>query len=179
MQKFTGLIALLVLAATVACGGMSFEDYAEECGDWVEIYGFHSDITAIFAAADPETSLEYIKDDYDDADDSLEDWKALSPPDELKVYHDTRTEIIQLSNYTFQKLTDLVDELDDLRDDRDDARRSERGDFDDQIKDLEDEMSDLYEELEDELKDLTEESTNAKEDLSDSMREELFDANCT
>ena len=169
MHKFIGLIALLVLAATVACG-MSVEDYAEECSELRE-YSQYASMSTIFWSSNPEEALDFAEaeGDFDDSEDALEDWKALSPPGELKDYHDAHTEIIELSIYTFQKLTDLSDELDDLRDDRDDARRSEGGDFDDQIEDLVDELDDLRDDRDNARRSEREDLDNQIEDLVDEL----------
>ena len=181
MHKFIGLMALLVLAATVACGGMSVEDYAEECGELFNTSRY-GNMAVIFWSSDAEGALDFAEteDDFDDADDALEDWKALSPPGELKDYHDAQTGIIELSIYTFQKLTDLSDELDDLRRD---ARRSEGGDFDDQIEDLVDELDDLRddrdnarrserEDLDNQIEDLVDELDDLRDDRDDARRSE-------
>ena len=38
MPKTLLLTALLVIISTVACAGMTLEDYAEACGEWEDDY---------------------------------------------------------------------------------------------------------------------------------------------
>ena len=162
MSKFLGLLALVVLVGTAGCGGgMSLDDYAEECGEWREDYG------SWFSPGDP-----------DDKEDALEDWKALNPPGEAKDLHETRTKVLELTLEAMEKSAELYEDMEDLRDERDDARRSERREIDDEIDDLQDEMEDLWEDLGDELEDLQDEAEDAEDDLSRRDRRTLDDEGC-
>ena len=154
-----GLLALLVLAATAACSAMSLDDYAEECGEWVEEY-------------------ESVGNDVSDLEDALEDWNALKPPGEVKRLHELRRDAIRLSLEIAQDYETLQDELDDLEDQLDDASRRERGDIRDEMDDLRDEAEDRTDDLRDDLDDVFDDLEDEEDDLSRSERRELEREGC-
>lgn len=154
-----GLLALLVLASTAACSAMSLDDYAEECGEWVEDY-------------------EYVGNDVSDLEDALEDWNVLKPPGEVKRLHDLRSDAIRLSLEIAQDYEALRDELDDLEDQMDDAGRRERSDLMDEMDDLRDEADDRTDDLRDDLDDVLDDLGDEEDELSRSVRRELEREGC-
>ncbi len=144
-----------------ACGGgLEPEDYAEECGEWVDDY-------------------RYDIDSERDWEDAIEDWNAINPPGELKRLHELRAESLKLGFEVFKEYQELEDELDDLRDEMEDARRSERRDIEDEMDDLRDEFEDNTEDMEDELEDLIEDAEDEEEDLSRRLRKTLSEEGCS
>ena len=154
-----GLLALLLLASTAACSSMSLDDYAEECGEWVEDY-------------------EYVGSDVSDLEDALEDWNVLKPPGEVKRLHELRRDAIRLSLEIAQDYETLQDELDDLEDQLDDASRRERGDIRDEMDDLRDDADDRTDDLRDDLDDILDDLTDEEDDLSRSVRRDLQREGC-
>ena len=166
MQKILLFTALLVILSTVACAGMTLEDYAAECGDWNDDYG---DLYG--ASLSSSTSLS-------DLEDSLEDWNALSPPGEVEALHDIRVRGFKLFLETAEDNQALEERLDDLLDELDDASRSQRGDIRDEMDDLGDEQEDLFDDLRDELDDLNDEYLDELDDLPRRVERELEDGGC-
>ncbi|MDE2780688.1 MAG: hypothetical protein OXI91_13570 [Chloroflexota bacterium] len=166
MARTLLLTALVVILSTAACASMSLEDYAEECGEWVDDYGDIGDIGSL-SSFDP-----------DDLEDALEDWNALSPPGEVKAIHDIRYQVVQLILQAAERGQALEDHLDDLRDELDDAPRSQRDEIRDYMDDLEDELEDELEDLRDELDDLSDDYEDAFEDLPRSVERELEAEDC-
>ena len=159
MVRFLGVMALAVLASSVmACGSITLEDYAEECGEWNEDYRSASSVR--------------------DLEEALEDWNALSPPGEVKDLHDLRAQAIKLSLEKAEEREALEDQLEDLEDDLDDAKRSERNDIRDEMDDLRDEADDRIDDLNDELQDLEDEWEDAEDELSRRDRRDLDDEDC-
>ena len=122
MLKSLALAALMVLLSTVACAAMSLEDYAEECGEWEDDYGNLFDRS--FSSSLSIRDLEEAQDE----------WNALSPPAEVRVLHDIRTEGFELFSEVALEWDELEDELDDLRDELEDAPRRERDDIRDEME---------------------------------------------
>ena len=123
MQKLYALAAPLVIISSAACSSMSLEDYAEECGEWSDVY----DSLALGSSSLPAM------------EDAREDWNALNPPGEVKAFHDLRTESLRLG-------LEFAGGRDDIRDrlyDRSDAlvdlwnRLNDLGDeYEDELDDL-------------------------------------------
>ena len=162
MQKILLFTALLVILSTVACAGMTLEDYAAECGDWNDDYG---DLYG--ASLSSSTSLS-------DLEDAQEDWNALSPPGEVEALHDIRARGFKLFLETAEDNQALEERLDEL----DDASRSQRGDIRDEMDDLGDEQEDLFDDLRDELDDLNDEYLDELDDLPRRVERELEDGGC-
>ena len=161
MPKVLVLAALLVLLSTAACASMSLEDYAEECGEWDDDYGYLSNSSSV-----------------SDWEDALEDWNALSPPGEVRALHDIRAEGFQLYLETAEENESLQDQLDDLYDELDDARRSERDDIRDDIEDLTDAQEDLFDDMWDKMEDLGDDYEDEVDDLPRSVERELEREDC-
>lgn len=159
LRVFLGVLTLLVLASTAACASMSLDDYAEECGEWVEDY-------------------EYVGNDVSDLEDALEHWNALKPPGEVKRLHELRRDAIRLSLEIARDYETLQDELDELEGEVDDASRRERGDIRDEMDDLRDEADDRTADLRDDLDDLLDDLEDEEDDLSRRVRRELEREGC-
>ena len=162
MLKVLVLPVLLALSLTVACTAMSLEDYAEECGEWIDDYG------DVFSGSGSVSELE----------DALEDWKALSPPGEVRALHDLREEGLGLFLDHAEEQEALEDQLDDLRDELDDAPRSRRGDIRDEMDDLEDKSEDRFDDLQDLIDDLEDDYEDEYDDLPRRVRRDLEDEGC-
>ena len=162
MLKVLVLPALLIVLSAVACSSaLSLEDYAEECGDWRGDYGNISSASVT------------------DIEDALEDWEALSPPDEVKALHDLTTEALRLTLDITREEEDLEDRLDDLRDELDDASRSQRDDIRDEMDDLQDDYQDKVDDLQDQMEDLNEEYEDERDDLPRRVLRDLEDGGCS
>ena len=162
MPKVALVFVLLILASIVACGGLgglSIDDYAEECADW-------------------EDDFRYDLYDVSDFEDALHEWKALRPPGEVKALHDLRTKGLELGLEIAKEQEALEDELDDLRDKMDDASRRERRDIEDDMDDLRDDADERIEDIQDDMEDLRDDYDDAKDDLPRSIRRDLEDEDC-
>lgn len=169
MLKALVFAALLVLMSTVACASMSLEDYAEECGEWEDDYGnlFDGSFSGSLSASD-----------FSDMEEAQQEWQALSPPGEVKAFHDLRTESFELFLAAAVEWDELEDELDDLQDELDDAPRRERDDIRDELDDLGDEQADLLDDLWEELADLSADYLDELEDLPRRVERELESEDC-
>lgn len=166
MLKPLALAALLVILSAVACGGMSLEDYAEECGEWSDDYGNQ------FRGTSPGSISP------SDLEEALEEWDALSPPGEVKAIHDVRADLLRVILETVEEGQELEDELDDLRDELDDAPRSQREEIRDQMDDLRDDREDLFDDLQDRMEDLNEDYEDELDDLPRRVERELEREDC-
>ncbi len=162
MRKILALTMLLVALSAVSCASMSLEDYAEECGEWRDDYGW----------IDPDSSS------VSDLEDALEDWNALSPPGDVKAIHDLAAESLRLGLETAEEREELQDQLDDLQDELEDARRSQRDDIRDEMDDLSDEWEDLRDDLRDRLDDLGDDYEDELDDLPRRVERELEREDC-
>ena len=162
MLKVLALPALLVfLVLTSACASMSLEEYAEECGEWEDDYGYLSSSSSIA-----------------DWQDALEDWDALSPPGEVKALHDIRTEGFRLYLKIAEENEAFEERLDDLQDELDDARRSERDDIRDDMDDLSDDQEDLLDDLWEQVEDLNDDYEDELDDLPRGVERDLEREDC-
>ena len=167
MLKPLVFAALLVLLSTVACGGgMSLEDYAEECGEWAEDYG------DLFRGTSPGSLSA------SDLEEALEEWEALSPPGEVKGFHEVKGQLLRAVLEAVEEVGELEDELDDLRDELDDAPRREREEIRDKMDDLRDDQEEVFEDLQDRMDDLTDDYDNELDDLPRRTERDLEDEGC-
>lgn len=163
MPKVLVLAALMsLLSVVIACGSLSVEDYAEECYDWEDDYGY----------------MSFDSGDVSDLEDALDDWNALSPPGEVKALHDIRAEMMKLGIQIAQEGETLEDQLDDLRDDMDDAPRRDWDDIRDEMDDRRDDYEDRVEDLWDQLEDLGDDFEDEMDDLPRSVERDLDDEGC-
>ena len=169
MLKPLVFTACLVVLATVACTSMSLEEYAEECGEWEEDYGDRVNIAF---------SSSLSASDLDDLEEALQDWNALSPPGEVKAFHEVRAEGLQILLDNAREWEELEDRLDDLRDELDDAPRSQRAEIRDRIDDLSDEQEDLVDDLRDLMDDLSDDYEDALDELPRRVERDLEDEGC-
>ncbi len=154
------LFPLLAIMAACGGGGLDPDDYAEECGEWVDDYRY--DINS-----------------ERDWENAIDDWNAIKPPGELKRLHELRGESLKLGFELFKEYEELEDELDDLRDEMEDARRSERREIEDEMDDLRDDLEDRTEDMQDELEDLQDEIADEEDDLPRRLRRTLSSEDCS
>ena len=171
MSKTPLLTALLVIVSTVACAGMTLEDYAEACGEWEDDY--RSQFSAAYSSSSSMSSR-----DLSDLEEAMEEWNALSPPGEAKALHDITSEAVRLTFDYAEEARNLNDLLDDLQDELDDAPRSQRDDIRDEMDDLVDERQDLFDDLSDRLVDLSDDYEDELDDLPRSVERELEGEGC-
>ena len=182
MRRIWWLLALLALAAVVACGSsLTVEEYAEECGEILEdlndvdisISGF--DPSDVFYYASDIDDIEDISDAIDDIKEYIGEYKALSPPSELQEFHEARVAMLDFAEgemlAVLEDALSIAEELLDAYEDDDD----------DAVEDLLEEIADLeddFEDLEDDFDDLLDDLEEAEEDLSSRDRRDLERDDC-
>ena len=171
MPKTLLFTALLVIFSTVACAGMTLEDYAEACGEWEDDY--RSQFGAAYSSSSSMSSR-----DLSDLEEAMDEWNALSPPGEAKALHDISSEAVRLVVEFAEEAQNLHDQLDDLQDELDDAPRSQRDDIRDDMDDVSDEVEDLIDDLTDRLLDLSDDYEDELDDLPRSVERELEREGC-
>ncbi len=159
MRNILGFLALSVLLAAVACGGgLDLDDYAEECYDWEDDYRSISDLG--------------------DAEDALEDWKAIKPPGDVNTLHNIRTDALELSIAYLEKQEEFDENVAELMEKRDESRRAERDEIDDEIEDLKDDFEDETEDLLDEFEGLRDDARDEWDDLPPRVQREVSNEGC-
>ncbi len=192
-------LALLLALTLAACGGgLSLDDYAEECGEWEEDYpsfrtwdvseeDFEAEdieqlmaflvLAAAFASTNGEgdsffdvSETDETEEDAEEALAAQEDWDAINPPGEVKALHDIRATVLELAVDASEKAVELADRMDELQDNPDD--------MEDLLPDLEDFLEGLVD-TQDELLDLRDDLEEEWEDLSSGVQGDLMDEGCT
>ena len=182
MRRIWWLLAMMTLAAVIACGSsLTVEEYAEECGEILEdlndadisIGGFDPSDVAYYSS-DPD-DIDDIRDAIDDLKEYIGEYKALSPPSELREFHEARVATLDfVEGEMIAILEDTASIAEDLIDAYEDRDEDEVEDLMDEIQDLEDDLEDF----EDELEDLAEDLEDAEDDLSSRDRRDLERDDC-
>lgn len=182
MHRITWILAVMALAAVIACGqSLTVDEYAEECGEILEdlndadisIGGFDpSDVAYYSSDAD---DIDDIRDAIDELKEYIGEYKSLSPPSDLKEFHEARVAVLDFAGGEMLSiLEDTTSIVEDLIYAYEDGDEDEIEDLLDEIEDLEDD----YDDFEDELEDLAEDLEDAEDDLSSRDRRDLEREDC-
>lgn len=181
MRKIGFVLALLAVIAVIGCGSsMSFDEYAEECGEILEdlqdadysVLGLEpSDINYYY---DPD-DIEDLRDQLDDVKDIIGRYKSLNPPSDLRDFHDARVASLSLWE---DEVVPLIEDFLSIGEDLFDAYEDDDYDRIEDLRDDLEELQDEYDDIEDENEDIDDDLRDALDDLDSEDRRDLERDDC-
>ena len=160
------------LESLIGRGGdaLTVGEYATACGDIVESLNRFDEV---FESANVSDALDAVE-------DAVSDLRKLKPPEELKLLHATRIDMLQFTSKAIKDLgiDDLFNDLAEMEKDAEDLSESEAmkrmADLAERMESWEEEI----EKLEPEIERLDTELEEAESELSPATQEILYSQGC-